>query len=82
MPNEKFKGFTTCTQVSSGLSRLQRITREGVEVRRAFMKAKEQFNIGKALMTGASSSQNAAGLALQLSRRFLVEGAGSARKAL
>jgi hypothetical protein len=48
MPNEKFKGFTTCTQVSS--SRLQRITREGVEVRRAFMKAKEQFNIGKARM--------------------------------
>ena len=50
MPKAKFKGFTTCTQVSSGLSRAQRITRGGVEVRRAFMKAKEQFNIGKARM--------------------------------
>ena len=42
-----------CSQVSSGLSRLQRITRDEAlspEVVRAFMKAKEQFNIGKALM--------------------------------
>ena len=53
MPKEKFNGFTTCSQVSSGLSRLQRITRDealSLEVRRAFMKAKGQFNIGKARM--------------------------------
>ena len=53
MPNEKFKGFTTCTQVSSGLNRLQRIACDealSLGVRRAFMKAKEQFNIGKARM--------------------------------
>ena len=53
MPKAKFKGSTTCIQVSSGLNRLQRIACDEAlspGVRRAFMKAKEQFNIGKARM--------------------------------
>ena len=53
MPKAKFKGSTTCNQVSKGLSRLQRIAGDeklSLGVRLAFMKAKEQFNIGKARM--------------------------------
>ena len=79
MPKEKFKGFTTCSQVSSGLSRLQRITRDealSLEVMRAFMKAKTQFNIGRALMKHELEKNRLAKADLMYG--FLYTGAGGA----